>query len=338
MRSAFRFAPQSCKSGRLRVEVRPRDFLHKNAETPLCATYLAAGATFIVSTNCGQILEVARGSFRPVTLPPVSVDFSVRLWIDSADSAQAPWPKPYVRGLDHLVFAGFDSGSSMIADLRTRRVLGRFSAAMAADTAYWTNVIFPVLLSVLGGSVGLVELHAACVARDRRGLVLIGPSGSGKSTLAMAMTEAGFSFLSDDRVFCSHKEGRLLAWGMPRPLKLRREAAAWFEQLRDREPLVQDGELVFHCEPNKQFGRQPVSGCEPHLLVFLERRESSGFCMTRMPHSEVRLQVEQDLMAEHPEAAEKQSETIDKLLACSCWRLQYGGRPQAIAEQLARHA
>ena len=317
--------------------MRPRDFLHKDAETPLCATYMAAGASISLSTNCDRLLEAARDTFLPMSPSPASVDLSVRVWIDSGDPMQAPWPKPYVRGLDHMVFLGFDSGSSMLADLRMRRVIGRFSAGMAADTAYWRTVIFPMLLSVLAGSVGLVELHASCVAKDQRGLVLIGPSGSGKSTLAMAMTEAGFSFLSDDRIFCSRKQGRLLAWGMPRPLKLRREAAVWFEQFRDRQPLdIQDGELVFHSEPNEQFGRPRISECEPRLLVFLERRLSSGFRMTRMACSDARSLIELDLMAETPEVVQEQVETIDQLLAGPCWRLQYGGRPQMIAEQLAR--
>jgi gluconate kinase len=238
-----------------------------------------------------------------------------------------------------LVFAGFDVASSMIADLRTRRVIGRFSAGMAADSAYWRTVIFPMLLSVMAGSLGLVELHASCVARDQRGLVLIGPSGSGKSTLAMALTEAGFRFLSDDRIFCSLKRGKLVSWAMPRPLKLRREAAAWFEEFREREALdVQNGELVFHCEPNHRFGRQRSPECEPRLLVFLERRENSVFCMTRMAAIEARSRIELDLMAEDPEAVQKQAETINQLLALPCWHLEYGGRPQVIAEQLVRHA
>jgi hypothetical protein len=313
----------------------PRDFLHKDAETQLCEHYIVGGAVCSFSTNCEHLLEAARDCFLPVKLPLVSVDFSVRFWVDIADPAQPPWPKPYLRGLDHLVFAGFDAGSSMLADLRTSRVIGRFAAAMAADTTYWRTVIFPMLLSVLAGSVGLVELHASCVARDQRGLVLIGPSRSGKSTLALALTEAGFRLLADDRTFCSLKHGTLLAWGMPRPLKLRREAAAWFEEFRDREPSdVQNGELVFHCEPNRRFGRQRFPECEPRLLVFLERQQNSGFCMTRMPHSEVRSRIEQDLMAEAPEAVQKQAETIDELLALPCWRLQYGGRPQVIAEQI----
>jgi hypothetical protein len=321
------------------IDMSTRDFLRRDAETHLCERYTVAGAVFDISTNCEQLLEAARDSFLPVKRPLVRVDFSVRFWVDAADRAQPPWPKPYVRGLDHLVFAGFDTGSSMLADLRTRRVMGRFSTAMAADTRYWRTVIFPMLLSVLAGSVGLVELHASCVARDQRGLVLVGPSRSGKSTLAMALTEAGFRLLSDDRTFCSLKQEKLLAWGMHRPLKLRREASIWFGEFCDQEPIdVQNGELVFHCEPNLRFGRDCYPECEPRLLVFLERQQISGFYMTRMRRNEARSRIEQDLMAETPKAVQKQVETIDELLELPCWRLKYGGRPQVIAEQLARYS
>jgi hypothetical protein len=312
-----------------------RDFLHQDAETPLCERYMVAGAVCSFSTNCEQLLEVARATFLSAEPPQRSPDFSVRFWIDNTGPAQPPWPKPYVRGLNHLVFAGFDSRSSMLADLGRRRVIGRFSAGMAADTTYWRTVVFPILLSVLAGSVGFVELHASCVANGQRGLVLIGPSRSGKSTLAMALTEAGFRLLSDDRIFCSLKQGKLLAWGMPRPLKLRREAAAWFEEFRGREPVdVQNGELVFHWEPHERGGQERFPGCEPRLLVFLEREQSSGFYITRMKRSEARSRIEPDLLAEAPEVVQKQRETIDSLLALPCWHLRYGGRPQEIAEQI----
>jgi gluconate kinase len=313
-----------------------QDFLHKDAETPLCERYTVAGAVCNFSTNCAELLQAARETFLPVGLPDVSSDFSIRLWVDDSESAGPPWPQPYVRGLDHLVFAGFDAGSSMLADLSKRRVIGRFSAGIAADRVYWRTIIFPMLLSVLAGSIGLVELHAACVAQDQRGLVLIGPSRSGKSTLAMALAEEGFGLLSDDRTFCSIKQGKLLAWGMPRPIKLRREAAVWFDELRDREPSdVQNGERVFHCQPNKDSRQSVSAGCEPRLLVFLDRQESTGFRMTRMKRSEARSRMEMDLLAEGPEDMKRQTVTIDSLLELPCWRLRYGGRPQEIAERIS---
>jgi hypothetical protein len=313
-----------------------RDFLHKDAETHLSERYMVAGAVCTFETNSQHLLTAASNSFVLVQAPTVEADFSVRFWVDNSDHAQPPWPKPYLRGLEHMVFAGFDAKSSMLADLAARRVIGRFSAPMASDTKYWGTVIFPMLLSILSGSLGLVELHSACVANERHGLVLIGPSQSGKSTLAMALSAAGFRVLSDDRTFCSLKQDKLLAWGMPRPLKLRREAATWFDEFGDREPKdIQNGERVFHYEPNQQFARDRRSECEPRALVFLDRQQSPGFDVTRMQRSEARARIETDLMVEAAEAVERQAKTIDRLLALPCWRLQYGGRPQAIAEQIA---
>ena len=314
-----------------------RDFLRKAAVTPLCEHYMFAGAVCSLSTNSVQVLEAARTSFLSAEQSPEPVDFSMRFWVDDAEQTQTPWPAPYVRGLDHLVFAGFDERSSILVDLRSRRVIGRFSGAMAGDGAHWRNVIFPILLSILAGSIGIVELHASCIAKDQRGLVLIGPSCSGKSTLALALTEAGFRLLSDDRIFCSLKQGKLLAYGLPRPLKLRRDAAYWFEHLREQEPMVlQDGERVFYCEPSQRLGQPLSQTCEPQALVVLDQKQNSGFRMTRMRRSDVKSRIEADLLAEAPEDVEKQDHIINSLLGLPCWHLQYGGRPQVIAEQIAK--
>ena len=315
----------------------PPDFLHTNAETRLCEHYIAAGAVCRFTTNCEPLLKAARDTFLPLDVPTDTIDFSVRFWVDDAAPSRPPWPNPYVRGLDHLVFAGFAAESSMLADLQTRHVIGRFSAAMGADIPHWRTVVFPILLSILAGSIGLVELHASCVAKDHRGLVLIGSSRSGKSTLALAFSHAGFRLLSDDRTFCSLKRGRLRADGLPRPLKLRHEAAVWFEELRGLEPAdLRNGERVFHCEPAGGLGQLGVHDCEPQRVVFLERQQRPGFCLTPMTQSQIRSRIEMDLMAEASDAIQRQTETIDRLLALPCWRLRYGGRPQEIVAQLVR--
>jgi hypothetical protein len=281
------------------------------------------------------VLDAARNTFQPVENQPGPVDFRLRFWVDETDPSQPPWPKPYVRGLDHLVFAGFDEGSSMLADLRRCQVIGRVSGGMARDAAYWKMVIFPMLMSILAGSIGLVELHASCVSLHDRGLILMGPSRSGKSTLAMALTKAGFKLLSDDRTFCSLKQEKILVYGLPRPLKLRREGASWFEGLRDQEPnAVQGDERVFYCEPNQRFGDRALSGCEPKALIVLHRQQESSFCLTRMRRIEVMACIEKDLLRENPEVIHGQEWILNNLLAVPCWNLRFGGAPQVIAEQI----
>ena len=45
-----------------------------------------------------------------------------------------------------------------------------------------------------------MDIHASCVARDGRGVLLLGPAGAGKSDLALRLLDRGFSLVADDRV------------------------------------------------------------------------------------------------------------------------------------------
>src|ERR1700723_2826391 len=199
------------------------DFFCRDAKTPLHRRFMAAGAVCALETNFEPIVRVAQAVFLPVESLRRDTDFSVRLWVDPQSGSEPPWPNPYVRGLEHLVFAGFDSFSSLLVDVRHRRVLGRFSKNMGSDLDHWKAVIFPVLMSVVAASVGIVELHCSCVVSGKNGYLLAGPSRSGKSTLAMAFARTGLAFLSDDRTFCSLEAGKLSAWGIGASMKLRRE-------------------------------------------------------------------------------------------------------------------
>src|SRR5580698_11359548 len=79
------------------------DFFRREAPTPLHARFLAAGAVCALHTNFEPILEAAHQAFLPVESPAWATDFSLRLWVDPESSSQPPWPKFYVRGLNHLV-------------------------------------------------------------------------------------------------------------------------------------------------------------------------------------------------------------------------------------------
>src|SRR5215471_16768560 len=123
--------------------MRPWDFLKQDAQTPLRRSFIAAGAVFEISTNFEPILAVAEECFAGPPSPPSAIDCRLRFWVDPNSDAGPPWPKAYFRGLDHLVFAGFGPRNSLVAELRSRRVIGRFTLAMGADGACWKAVIFP---------------------------------------------------------------------------------------------------------------------------------------------------------------------------------------------------
>ncbi len=54
-------------------------------------------------------------------------------------------------------------------------------------------------------------LHASCVAKDGRAILIYGRSGSGKSDLALRLIDRGASLVSDDYTIVRRVEGRLLA-------------------------------------------------------------------------------------------------------------------------------
>jgi len=313
-----------------------RDFLHTDAKTPLCDYFLAAGAFCRFSTNFEPILEAARKSFFPLEDSRRHFDFQLRFWVDATGQGKPPWPKPFFRGLDHLIFGGFDSENSILIDRRMRRAIGRFSPAMGADHAYWKRVIFSNLLTALGGSIGVTELHCGCAVRGGRGLLLSGCSGSGKSTLALALARVGFLFLSDDRTWVSCRDGNLQAWGLRTLLKLRPDAVALFPELRDLElSVLQDGRTALEVDVESQLGLPRALRCEPHWLVFLERHASSASTLTRMPAEEAAARLRQDLLPEPPRAAEVQEKTILRLVGRGCWLLRSGGTPQEASLVLA---
>jgi hypothetical protein len=316
----------------------PADFFHREAQTPLQQQFMAAGAVCALETNFEPILAAAREAFLSVESPLEHTDFSLRLWVDPMSSSRPPWPKFYVRGLNHLVFAGFDSDCSVLVDLQQRRALGRFSPNMGSDHNYWKATIFPILMSVLAASVGIVELHCSCVVKNNKGYLLCGPSRSGKSTLTMALARMGFSFLADDRTFCSAKHGKLSAWGVVPSLKLRGEAQVWFEELSQEEPNeTKNGDSILRFDPEGQFGLKRAKFCEPECLIFLDQRQEPSFSMTEISPLDAAQRLDQELMAEPPELVEKQRKVIGQLVEIPCWQLQYGGDPRVVAPELMRH-
>ena len=63
---------------------------------------------------------------------------------------------------------------------------------------------------------GHVLLHAAGVSRDGRAVVLAGLPGAGKSSAALHLVDAGFRFLSNDRVLARPDSGRVDVLGYPK--------------------------------------------------------------------------------------------------------------------------
>jgi hypothetical protein len=305
---------------------------------PLREYYRAAGALCVIETDCETILATAREVFTPVT-DQLPADIRMRFWVERIAGRSPPWPGAYFRGLNHLVFAAFDSDNAVLVDLQERRVIGRFSAAMAGDRSYWKSVIFPTLFGIVSGTIGVTALHCACVAHNGRALLLAGESGSGKSTLSLALARSGFAFLSDDWTYFSRRDDRLLAWGLTSPLKLLPDAVKHFPDLMSRDPVItSNGELAYEVDP-AALGVERSACAEPSWIVFLERREGAGLSLDEMSPVDAAARFEGDLEVLPAPATAVRGflvKTISTLVQRPCWWMRYDQAPQAVARALSQ--
>lgn len=310
-----------------------RDFLRGHAKTPLSQSFQAAGVRYRISTNFEPLLKIALDCFESAQDPGVESDHvHLRFWIDTASRSRAPRAAPYFRGLDHLIFLGLDLRSSLLLDLRSHQGLGRFARDVASDSWLWKTVIFPVVLTVFAGAGGNPVVHCACVAWKGKGTLLAGASGSGKSTLSLALVQAGFGFVSDDRTVLSFRDGRLRASGLGRCLKLRPEALAHFPVVAGRYSTDRrNKEPAIYLDPGEECGVERIYDCQPETVIWLERKDSPTFDIETISSDEVACRLEAELPQETNETASAQRQVIDRLAGCNCFLLRHGGNPHSTA-------
>jgi hypothetical protein len=306
---------------------------------PFEERFMVADSIWLISTSSREILNAARATFQPVSDAWPAADLSVHLQVDLELRNSPRWLQPHFRALDHLYYATYGPGDSLLIDQRARRVIGSFSAAMARDLPYWKRVILPFLLGTASASLGITPLHCACVVKNGHGLLLSGDSGAGKSTLALALSLNGFAYLSDDYTYVSRLRPDLRGWGLPIPLKLLPDAVKFFPRLAALEPVVsQNGELAVEVDPVETFGVNRSLSCDPRWLVFLERTEGSHAVFQPIDSSEAASRLASDLEMLPPcisEQRERQLATINAVVDRQCWVLRHGMAPLSVARELA---
>jgi hypothetical protein len=127
----------------------------------------------------------------------------------------------------------------------------------------------------------LVSLHAACVGRGDRGLLLMGPSGAGKSTLALLALLQGLDFVSEDSAFVT--ADTLLATGAANFLHVRSDSLRWLERPRDvaairASPVIRrrSGVRKFEVDLRRGPYRLAASPLEIGAIVFLSAQQAAG--------------------------------------------------------------
>jgi hypothetical protein len=296
-----------------------------------------AGARCDLQTNSDQLAQLLDRLSVPAAASG-SGHFTMRIVVDESLNEAAG--KPHFRGLHHVVSASFGESNVFVFDILRRTLSARVSGEVAGDCRFWREKLIPIALGVLGAAMGLVPVHCACLESDGSGLLVAGVSGAGKSTLSVALSEAGFSYVSDDWTYISQTSDGIIAHGTSAPVKLLPDAAMHFQNLQGRSlQISMNGELAYEIDIAKTFGVATKRECEPRWLLFLERMKENGAELTPISSTAARSYVSSSverLPAQLCEAAALRERTIERVARLPCWRFRYGGTPQFAAEQLVK--
>lgn len=185
------------------------------------------GGLFRFESESEELLELVRAAYKDLPRHELARDlprFRVGLVLTRARSRTRraePPPATMLSGAGFLCGTNSESSFAVLSpDQRSALVVVSPEMLRSAYHTRYELIEFAVY-TLASRSQGLVPLHAACVGREGRGVLLIGPSGAGKSTVALHCLLQGFEFLSEDATFVA-PEG-LLATGVPNFLHVRRD-------------------------------------------------------------------------------------------------------------------
>jgi hypothetical protein len=285
----------------------PDPFSERSANLLRRSIYLL-GCRFTFETNSPELMRLVASAYRDLPRHRLSAQFPdmrVTLLLSPAETAGRHGRRQRGAGraepppLRMLHGAGFLGGAAPASNVvlvspNEHAALAVISAQMLGfpyHTRY--EMIEFAVFTLAARAQRLVPLHAACIGRRNRGILLMGPSGAGKSTVSLQCLSAGFDFLSEDSVFVAPES--MLATGVANFLHVRADSVNWVGSPRDaarirRSPVIQrrSGVKKFELDLRQGAFRLARSPLKIVSVVFLSARSAGTQPLLKpLPGSEV---------------------------------------------------
>jgi hypothetical protein len=248
-----------------------QDPLLIGAEFPFQTRLYPLGLPLDLATNDERVIEAGKKSWGQ--FPPAfqTRPLQVRLGVTQRTESASP-PVPTFRAQGHLLSIVGDAENFAICDYTKAFAFGWMSSGVVQNTPWFRWFYLDAVILILLDQLYLTTLHAACVARQDRGILLCGASGSGKSTLSYACARSGWTFVSDDSTSLFRERNDRRAIGGPYCFHFRKSVLDILPELSGRIafPTV-NGKLTIEA-PTSEFPEMKTAReCDVSSLVFLNR-------------------------------------------------------------------
>lgn len=191
--------------------------------------------------------------------------------------------EPEYRAQGHLFSIVSDRENYAVMDLDRLFAYGYFSRKTVADHVWFRWFFLDTMGLFMLAQRHVMAVHAACVARDGRGILLAGDSCAGKSTLAWACARAGWTYVGDDASWFPMNASTCEILGRPHLVRFRHDAPELFPEIGGYLSRVRpNGKLSIEV-PTSAFPEiQTASRCPVEAVVFLDRASNVSAGMERM--------------------------------------------------------
>ena len=267
----------------VRTPRRPQEALLCNMELPLRGMFYPLGYPVEIKTNDAAVLEGACDSFGHIRSSRSSAILQVRIGVTDQGGPDCP-PEPTRREYNHLFSLVADVNNQALLDLSTYTNFTWLTRAVAHNKIYLRyNFLEKVVYLLLGASM-VTDLHAACVGKKGKGILLCGDSGAGKSTLAYACARAGWTYTSDDTSYLINESAPPRVIGHAHRARFRPSAKSLFPELA-HHPLTPrlEGKPSIEVPISELPVSSTASEAMIHSIVYLHRCPSAKTNLVRLP-------------------------------------------------------
>jgi energy-coupling factor transporter ATP-binding protein EcfA2 len=240
------------------------------------------GARFVFKSNSSRLLRLAAQAFARLPAHRLSahaprLELSLLLTPERRLVRAArlePPPLQMLSGSGYLIGAP-ESANFVCLSPAERRGVVTVSETMLRYPYHTRYELLEFAVYTLASRCqGLVSLHAACIARAGRGILLMGESGAGKSTITLHSLLQGFDIIAEDSVFVQPRT--LKATGLANFLHITEDSLHWVARARDiaairKAPVIQRRSGAKKYEVNLRHGsfRLAASPVTIVAVVFL---------------------------------------------------------------------
>jgi hypothetical protein len=306
-------------------------------ELPHRRTFYPLGYPVEIVTNDTAVLEAAQESFGHARFSRDTVTLQIRVGVTSENASPCP-PEPARREYNHLYSLVADAHNQALLDLRSLINFIWVTKAAVNNRLYLRYNFIEKAVYLLLGASAVTDLHAACVSKNGKGILLIGDSGAGKSTLAYACARAGWTFTSDDTSYLINDSNVPRVIGHSHRARFRPSAKELFPELQrfGLTPRIEGKPSI-----EVPVSTLPVENTAPEatvdLIVYLNRSPSAAGRLIRLPRGTATERTRSDLYSAG-EVRAKHERILEILSDIPTYELQYCDLSQGILflERLSR--